>query len=115
MILLVQMADMFLNKKEIEPRICKKLLADSINMLGNAFYNMSMKRSNEIKNVLNFWYRKIASYEIPLTDYLFGDNCVSKLKKMGDSTKQPIEKKSNYDAKFKNATQAKNYISNQKY
>lgn len=54
MILLVQMADMFLNKKEIEPRICKKLLADSINMLGNAFYNMSMKRSNEIKNVLNF-------------------------------------------------------------
>lgn len=115
MIPLVQMADMLVNKKELEPHVCKKMLADSISMLGNAFYNVSMKRRNEIKNVLNFRYRKIASSEIPVTDHLFGDNCVSKLKEMGDITKQPIGMKSNHDTKFKNTTQAKNYMSNQGY
>lgn len=109
------MADMLVNKKELEPQICKKMLADSISMLGNVFYNVSMKRRNEIKDVLNFRYRKIASSEIPVTDHLFGDNCVSKLKEMGDTTKQPIGMKSNYEAKFKNSTQAKNYMSNPGY
>lgn len=91
------------------------MLADSISMLANAFYNVSVKRRNEIKYVLNFRYRKIASSEIPITDHLFGDICVSKLKEMGDITKQPIGMKSNYDTKFKNATQAKKYMSNQGY
>ncbi|XP_061177945.1 uncharacterized protein LOC133186704 [Saccostrea echinata] len=112
---LVQMADMFVNKKELDPQTCKKMLADSISMLGNAFYNLSMKRRNEIKNVLNFRYRKIAFSEIPVTDFLFGDNCVSKLKEMGDITKQPIGMKSSYDTKFKNVNQTKNYMSTQGY
>lgn len=114
MIPLVQMADMLVNKKELEPQIFKKMLADSIRMLGNAFFNVSIKRRNEVKNVLNFRYCRITS-EIPVTDHLFRYNCVFKLNKLGDITKQPIGLKSNYDSKFKNATHAKNYMSNQGY
>lgn len=105
-------SDMLVNKKELELHICKK---DDGWFYKYAFYNVSMKRRNEIKNVLNFRYRKTASSEIPVTDHLIGDNCVSKPKVMGDITKQPIGKKSNYDAKFKNASQAKNYMANLGY
>lgn len=108
MIPLVQMADMLVNKKELESKIFKKMLADSIRMLGNAFFNVSIKRRNEVKNVSNFRYRRITSSEIPVTDHLFRYNCVSKLNKLGDITKQPIGLKSNYDSKFQNATHAKN-------
>lgn len=65
--------------------------ADSISMLGNAFYIVFMKRRKEIKNVLNFRFCKIASFEIPVTNPLIGDNCVSKPKTMGDNTKQLLE------------------------
>lgn len=54
MIFLVQMVDMFVNKKEFEFYVCKKMLVDLISMFGNVFYNVFMKRRNEIKNVLNF-------------------------------------------------------------
>lgn len=98
-------SDMLVNKKELELHICKK---DDGWFYKYAFYNVSMKRRNEIKNVLNFRYRKTASSEIPVTDHLIGDNCVSKPKVMGNITKQPIGKKSNLDAKFKKCISGKN-------
>lgn len=69
MIPLVQMADMLVNKQDLEPQNWLRILADSISMLGNAFCNHLMKRRNEIKNVLNVRFRKIASSEIQAADF----------------------------------------------
>ena len=41
---------------------------------------------------MNDRYQKICSNDIPITGHLFGDNCLSKLKEMGDISKYPIAK-----------------------
>ncbi|XP_062566914.1 uncharacterized protein LOC134229224 [Saccostrea cucullata] len=113
---LVQMAESLISKQDTESVKNKKMLGDAISMLGNSFYNLSMKRRNEIKSCLTPRYKKIVSAEIPLTDQLFGDNCMSKLKEMGDINKHPIGIKSPFwDSKPKNNLPFTKNYSNQNY
>lgn len=72
------MAESLINKKDPESVKSKKMLGDTISMIGNGFYHLSMKRRNEIKTCLNPRYKEITSAEIPVTDQLFGNNCMSK-------------------------------------
>ncbi|XP_062592192.1 uncharacterized protein LOC134253641 [Saccostrea cucullata] len=84
---IVNLADQLANHKEIDNQKTKAMLSDSISLLGYGFYNLSMKRRHEIRNHLNPRYRKICSSDVPISENLFGDNCMTKLKDMGDINK----------------------------
>ncbi|XP_062591612.1 uncharacterized protein LOC134253118 [Saccostrea cucullata] len=87
---IVNLADQLANNKEIDNQKTKAMLSDSISLLGYGFYNLSMKRRHEIRNHLNPRYRKICSSDVPISENLFGDSCMSKLKDMGDINKYPL-------------------------
>lgn len=71
-----------------------------------------MIRRNEIKNVLDFRFRKIASSdEIQVTDG-FRNKCVL-TERNGEITRQPFGIKPNNYAEFKNVHLSKNYTNSQ--
>ncbi|XP_061186409.1 uncharacterized protein LOC133194473 [Saccostrea echinata] len=111
---LVQMAESLISKQDTESVKSKKMLGDPISMLANSFYNLSTKRRNEIKSCLTPRYKKIVSAEMPVTDQLFGDSCMSKLKEMGDINKHTIGIKSAFwDSKPKKCLPFTKNYSNQ--
>lgn len=89
---IVNMADDIAKKKEVNISTFKAEIADAISLIGHAFFLISSKRRASIKSFLNDRYAKICSRDIPITSFLFGDNCMSKLKEMGDINRIPIAK-----------------------
>ena len=51
-------------------------------------------RRSQMRSNLNDCYSRICSSDVPITDHLFGDDCLGKLKEMGDINKYPIVKPS---------------------
>jgi len=89
---IVNMAENIAKKKEVILSTFKAEIADAISLIGHAFFIISSKRRTSIKSFLNDRYAKICSGDIPITSFLFGDNCISKLKEMGDINRFPIAK-----------------------
>jgi hypothetical protein len=87
------------------------MLSDSISLLGYGFYNLSMKRRNDLKSCLNPGFRKICSSDTPVTEQLFGDNCSTKLKDMGDMSKHSLSsfKGQGYNNNYKNKSNSLNF------
>lgn len=90
LISVVSLADQLANNKDLDVQKTKSMLSDSISLLGHGFFNLSMKRRNELKKCLNPRYREICSSDVPVTEQLFGDNCTTKLKDMGDMNKHSL-------------------------
>ena len=68
----------YVNKnKEFNVENAKELLGDALSLFGHAFYLLSFQRRQNIKTFLNDRYVKICSNDVPITEYLFGDSCVS--------------------------------------
>ena len=89
---IVNLADKFSKKQHVDFDQMRDELSDSISLIGHSFYLLSNKRRQSIKPFLHDRYGKICSSDIPITNQLFGDNCASKLKEMGDISKYPIGK-----------------------
>ena len=80
------------NKESIAPTVGHTLLSDAISLIGHDFLLLSNKRRQGLRNYINDRYSKICATDVPFTNQLFGDNCLSKLKEMGDINKYPIGK-----------------------
>ena len=52
---------------------------------------MSNNRRQSLRNYIHDRYNTICSSDVPITNQLFGDNCLNKLKEMGDINKYPVE------------------------
>ncbi|XP_052687732.1 uncharacterized protein LOC128166532 [Crassostrea angulata] len=87
---IVSLADQLANSKDLDVQKTKSMLSDSISLLGYGFYNLSMKRRNELKLHELFKSSIQESSDIPVTEQLFGDNCTTKLKDMGDMNKHSL-------------------------
>lgn len=91
MVPIVQLADQLSKGKEpLDPNRTRNLLTDSISLLGHSFYNLSQKRRYELKSSISNRYKKICNSDVPITNNLFGDNCTTRLKELGDISKYPI-------------------------
>ena len=87
---IVTLVDQLSSYKDLEIQKTKPLLSDSISLVGYSFYNISMKKRHEIRNYFSPRYRKICSSDIPISENLFGDSCMSKLKDLSDINKYPL-------------------------
>ncbi|CAC5401723.1 unnamed protein product [Mytilus coruscus] len=91
MVPIVNLANQLAIRKEpIDPSIVKNELSDSISLMGNAYYSLSMKRRYDIRRFLNPRYQRVCSHDIPVNENLFGDNIMPRIKVLGDPTKIPI-------------------------
>jgi hypothetical protein len=68
------------------------MLTDAISLIGHSFLLLSNKRRQSLRNYIHDRYNKICSTDVPITNQLFGDSCLNKLKEMGDINKYPGKK-----------------------
>ena len=65
----------------------KELPLDGITLAGNASYEISMKRREELKHVLNPMYRGLCSCSTPVTEMLFGKDMNNAMKQVAEAYK----------------------------
>ena len=90
---IINMADNIAKTKEhIYSDTGRTMLTDAISLIGHSFFLLSNKRKQSLRNYIHDRYNKICSTDVPITNQLFGDNCLNKLKEMGDINKYPGKK-----------------------
>lgn len=91
MVPIVKLANQLSTVKEaLDPVATRGMLTDSISLLGHSFYNLSQKRRYELKGHIAPRYKKICASDVPISNNLFGDNCHTRIKELGDTAKYPI-------------------------
>ena len=65
----------------------KQFALDGITLSGNASYELSMKRREELKSCLNPMYRGLCSRNTPVTEKLFGQDLNGSMKQVAEAFK----------------------------
>ncbi|XP_071509229.1 uncharacterized protein [Diadema antillarum] len=72
-------------QRPINSALVARLAVDGVTLCGNASYEMSMRRREELKPAFNQKYRGICSRSIPVGETLFGKDLQTTLKNVGES------------------------------
>jgi hypothetical protein len=65
----------------------KELALDGITLAGNASYELSMRRREELKQVINPMYRGLCSRNTPVSEMLFGKDMNNTMKQVAEAYK----------------------------
>lgn len=83
---IISLAGQLANNKNLEIQKTKPMLSDFIRLLWYGFYNLSIERKNKLKNCYNSRTFAVHIFLIQL----FGDNCITKQKDLGDMNKHSL-------------------------
>lgn len=68
----------------------KALFSDAITLLGHGIISLSLRRHANLRPFINDKFQPICNNDVEITDFLFGTDCMKKLKDLGDFSKMPI-------------------------
>ena len=74
-------------------------LTDSLALLGHSTYELSLRRRDIMRLSINKELRALCNQQIPVTDFLFGDNVQSSLKTIKECNKIAISVSHGHDYK----------------
>ena len=87
----IQVAEKCVNMKEpLDHQVVRNLLSDGISLIGHGILSLSYKRRSLLRPYFNDRFKPICNQEVPVSKLLFGDDCMKRLKDLGDYTRIPI-------------------------
>ncbi|XP_052085141.1 uncharacterized protein LOC127722290 [Mytilus californianus] len=87
---IVQLANHCCKNEPLDVDNTRKLLSDSICLLGHGFLSLTQRRRSALRPYLNDKFKPICNSDVPVDSSLFGADCMKQMKELGDYTKIPI-------------------------
>ncbi|XP_071181546.1 uncharacterized protein [Mytilus edulis] len=87
---IVQLANQCCRNEPLNVDNTRKLLSDSICLLGHGFLSLTQRRRSALRPYFNDKFKPICNSDVPVDSSLFGADCMKQMKELGDYTKIPI-------------------------
>ena len=78
------------SKSPVDPIKVRNLMSDAISLVGHGLFSISQRRRYNMRTYINDKYKSICNQETPITNLLFGEDCMKRLKDMGDVNRTPL-------------------------